>query len=57
MEFEFQKCGRNYNVDFRQTFLTLKLKYVKNGGYETTITRIKKKNNTRKKEKKLRSKS
>ena len=34
VEFEFQ-TDRNYHIDFRQTYLALKLKLVKGRGYET----------------------
>ena len=34
IEFEFQ-TDRNYYVDLRQTFLALKLKFVKGRGYDT----------------------
>ena len=38
IEFEFQ-TDRNYYVDFRQTYLVLKLKLVKGRGYETYNTK------------------
>ena len=38
IEFEFQ-TDRNYYVDFRQTYLALKLKLVRGGGYETYNTK------------------
>ena len=38
IEFEFQK-DRNYYVDLRQTYLTLKLKLVRGFGYETYISK------------------
>ena len=34
LEFEFQ-TDRNYNIGLRQMYLALKLKFVKNYGYET----------------------
>ena len=37
VEFEFQ-THRNYYVDLRQTYLALKLTYVKGRGYETYNT-------------------
>ena len=37
-EFEFQ-TDRNYYVDLRQTYLTLKLKLVRGRGYETYNTK------------------
>ena len=42
IEFEFQ-TDRNYFVDSRQTYLTLKLKLVKGRGYETYNTKETKK--------------
>ena len=41
-EFEFQ-TDRNYYVDFRQSFLALKLKFVKERGYDTYESKEKKK--------------
>ena len=41
-EFEFQ-TDRNYYVDLRQTFLVLKLKFVKGRGYDTYESEEKKK--------------
>ena len=38
LEFEFQ-TDRNYYVDLRQTYLALKLKLVRNRGYETYNTK------------------
>ena len=42
IEFEFQTC-RNYYVDLRQSFLALKLKFVKGRGYDTYESKEKKK--------------
>ena len=42
IEFEFQ-TDRNYYVDLRQSFLALKLKYVKGSGYDTYESKEKKK--------------
>ena len=42
IEFEFQK-DRNYYVDLRQSFLSLKLKFVKGRGYDTYESKQKKK--------------
>ena len=42
IEFEFQR-DRNYYVDLRQSFLALKLKFVKGRGYDTFETKEKKK--------------
>ena len=42
IEFEFQK-DRNYYVDLRQSFLALKLKFVKGRGYDTYESKEKKK--------------
>ena len=42
IEFEFQ-TGRNYYVDLRQSFLALKLKFVKGRGYDTYESKEKKK--------------
>ena len=42
IEFEFQR-DRNYYVDLRQSFLALKLKFVKGRGYDTYESREKKK--------------
>ena len=42
IEFEFQ-ADRNYYVDLRQSFLTLKLKFVKGRGYDTYESKEKKK--------------
>ena len=42
IEFEFQ-TDRNYNVDLRQPFLALKLKFVKGRGYDTYESKEKKK--------------
>ena len=42
MEFEFQ-TDRNYYVDLRQSFLALKLKFVKGRGYDTYESKEKKK--------------
>ena len=42
IEFEFQ-TDRNYYVDLRQTFLALKLKFVKRRGYDTSESKEKKK--------------
>ena len=44
IEFEFQ-TDRNYYVDWRQSFLALKLKFVKGRGYDTYESKEKKKNN------------
>ena len=52
VEFEFQ-AERNSYVDFRQAYLTLKLKLVKGHGYETYNTEEIKKEH-KKKEKRLR---
>ena len=41
IEFEFQ-TDRNYYVDFRQTYLVLKLKFAKGRGYETYNNKKKK---------------
>ena len=41
IELEFQK-DRNYYVDLRQSFLALKLKFVKEGGYDTYESKDKK---------------
>ena len=38
IEFEFQ-TDRNYYVDLRQTYMALKLKFVKSGVYETYNTK------------------
>ena len=38
IEFEFQP-DRNYYVDLRQTYLALKLKFVRGRGYETYVTK------------------
>ena len=42
IEFEFQ-TDRNYYVDLRQSFLALKLKFVKGRGYDTYESKEKKK--------------
>ena len=42
IEFEFQTDG-NYYVDLRQSFLALKLKFVKGRGYDTYESKEKKK--------------
>ena len=42
IEFEFQ-TDRNYYVDLRQSFLALKLKLIKGGGYDTYESKEKKK--------------
>ena len=42
IDFEFQ-TDRNYYVDFRQSFLALKLKFVKGRGYDTYESKEKKK--------------
>ena len=42
IEFEFQ-TDRNYYVDLRQSFLALKLKFVKRCGYDTYESKEKKK--------------
>ena len=42
IEFEFQK-DRNYYVDLRQSFLALKLKFVKGRGYDTYESKEQKK--------------
>ena len=42
IEFEFQ-TDRNYYVDLRQSFLALKLKFVKGRGYDTYESKVKKK--------------
>ena len=42
VEFEFQ-TDRNYCVDLRQSFLALKLKFVKGRGYDTYASKEKKK--------------
>ena len=42
IEFEFQ-TDRNYYVDLRQSFLALKLKFVKGPGYDTYESKEKKK--------------
>ena len=42
IEFEFQ-TDRNYYVDLRQSFLALKLKFVKRRGYDTYESKEKKK--------------
>ena len=42
IEFEFEK-DRNYYVDLRQSFLALKLKFVKGRGYDTYESKEKKK--------------
>ena len=42
IEFEFQ-TDRNYYVDLRQSFLTLKLNFVKGRGYDTYESKKKKK--------------
>ena len=42
MEFEFQ-TDRNCYVDLRQSFLALKLKFVKGRGYDTYESKEKKK--------------
>ena len=42
IEFEFQKY-RNYHVDLRKSFFTLKLKFVKGPGYDTYEKKEKKK--------------
>ena len=42
IEFEFQ-TDRNYYVDLRQSFLVLKLKFVKGRGYDTYESKKKKK--------------
>ena len=44
IEFGFQ-TDRNYNVDLRQSFLALKLKFVKGRGYDTYESKEKKKEN------------
>ena len=44
IEFEFQ-TDRNYYVDLRQSFLALKLKFVKGRGYDNT--RVRKKRSTK----------
>ena len=41
IEFEIQ-TGRNYYVDLRQSFLALKLKFVKGRGYDTFESKEKK---------------
>ena len=41
IEFEFQ-TDRNYYVDLRQTFLALKLKFIKGRGYDTYENKEKK---------------
>ena len=41
MEFEFQS-DRNYYVDLRESFLALKLKFVKGRGYDTYESKEKK---------------
>ena len=51
IEFEFQ-TDPNYYVDFRQTYLNLKLKFVKRRGYENYKTIEKK--STKKKQKGIR---
>ena len=45
MKFEFQ-TDRNYYVDLRQSFLALKLKFVKGRGYDTYESKEKKKEPT-----------
>ena len=45
IEFEFQ-TDRNYYVDLRQSFLALKLKFVKGRGYDTYESKEKKKEHT-----------
>ena len=52
MDFEFQ-TDRNYYVDVRQTFLALKLKFVKGCGYEVYITKENKKRSTKKRQKRM----
>ena len=42
IEFEFQR-DRNYYVDLRQSFLPLKLKFVKGRGYDTYESKKKEK--------------
>ena len=49
IEFEFQ-TNRNYYVDLRQTYLTLKLKLVRGRAYETDISKEVKKNTKEHKE-------
>ena len=43
IEFEFRRTDRNYYVDLRQSFLALKLKFVKGRGYDTYESKEKKK--------------
>ena len=43
IEFEFQ-TDRNYYVDLRQSFLALKLKFVKGRGYDTYESKERKRN-------------
>ena len=45
IEFEFQ-TDQSYYVDLRQSFLALKLKFVKGRGYDTYIVRKRKKSTT-----------
>ena len=45
MEFEFQ-TDRNYYVDFRQTYFSLKMKLVRGRGYETYKSKEVKKEHT-----------
>ena len=46
IEFEFQ-TDRNYYVDLRQSYLALKLKIVKGGGYDTHTNQKKLRKNTK----------